>query len=124
MFVLPGYRRHHLPTGAARHGLRREALDLRLLLQGPVPRGSGHLSRAGLGVGTEAAVLFFSFFFWGGKFLNVVWETRMIIPPQWGKKWISFFLGVYRDGDGERKSFWGFVLWVVFNVVNPQVTPN
>ena len=67
---------------------------------------------------------FFSFFLGGGKFLNVVWETRMIISPPNVKKDGSFFFGVYRDGDGERKSFWGFVPWVVFNVVNPQETPN
>lgn len=105
MFVLPGCRRHHLPTGAARHGLRREALDLRLLLQGPVPRGSGHLSRAGLGVGTEAAVFFF-FFFLGGKFLDVVWETRMIISPPNVKKDGSFFLG-YIEMAMEKENHFG-----------------
>lgn len=69
-----------------------------------MPRGSGHLSRAGLGVGTEAAVFFF--FFWGGKFLNVVWETRMIISPPNVKKDGSFYLG-YIEMAMEKENHFG-----------------
>jgi hypothetical protein len=49
---------------------------------------------------------FFSFFFGGGKFLNVVWETRMIISPPNVKKDGSFFLG-YIEMAMEKENHFG-----------------